>query len=197
MPTTKTYLDNLKTQLKEASAAKRAAYESALARATTATFDPVTGKATYKTDEQGKPMYGTLDVRYMNRKRGAEVAGEQSGTLRSGQHARNLADELALYRGNIAEAGAAKEEGITQTDLDEAQKIAEYTATYGQPKTSTSSSSNRGNNNQRQQSNSGLGNTPPFPQQGQTQQQRDATGYGSRAGNTGYSQRARANLRLR
>lgn len=130
MPASVNYLTQLKNQLVASSNAKRAAYDAALQRATTATFDDK-GRATYKKDEAANPMYGTLDVQYMNQKRGIETAGEASGTLRSGQQARNLAEAFANYRQATAAAQEAATSGKNQTSLDQALQAAEYEAMYG------------------------------------------------------------------
>lgn len=133
MPATIDYLANLKTQLETASQNKRQALQNQYDRATGAQFNKDTGALTYRTDASGNPLYGTLDVDYMEQQRGINTQAEGAGMLRSGQRARNLATSEAGYRatvGGLAESLAAGQTGI---DDDQALRIAEYEAMYGSP----------------------------------------------------------------
>lgn len=144
MPASVNYLTQLKNQLAASANAKRAAYDAALQRATTATFDDK-GRATYKKDEAGNPIYGSLDVQYKNQKRNIETAGEASGTLRSGQQARNLAESFANYRQAITSAQEAATTGKNQTSLDQALQAAEYEAMYGAMPSATAGGKSKSN----------------------------------------------------
>lgn len=130
MPTTQTYLEQLITNSNTAAAAKKAALDQAYERMTTATFDD-SGQISYKKDDQGNPLYGSLDVDYMNRTRQAGAGAESSGMLRSGQYARSLAEGQAAYRSSILGAKSQTESQKTQIDQETAQKQAEYKAMYG------------------------------------------------------------------
>lgn len=136
MPATVDYFTNLKTQLETASRNKRQALQNQYDRATGAQFNKDTGALTYRTDASGNPLYGTLDVDYMEQQRGINTQAEGAGMLRSGQRARNLATSEAGYRatvGGLAESLAA---GQTAIDDDQALQLAEYSALYGSPKSS-------------------------------------------------------------
>lgn len=133
MPATNDYFTNLKTQLETASINKRQALQNQYDRATGAQFNKDTGALTYRTDASGNPLYGTLDVEYMEQQRGINTQSEGAGMLRSGQRARNLATSEAGYRatvGGLAESLAA---GQTAIDDDQAVQLAEYEAMYGSP----------------------------------------------------------------
>jgi hypothetical protein len=134
MPATVDYNTQLRNQLKTASENKRIALQNQYDRATGAQFNKDTGALTYRTDASGNPLYGTLDVDYMEQQRGINTQAEGAGMLRSGQRARNLATSEAGYRatvGGLAESLAA---GKTAISDEEALKLAEYDALYGSPK---------------------------------------------------------------
>jgi hypothetical protein len=130
MPTTQTYYDQLIANSNAAATAKKDALDKALERMTTATFDDQ-GNVSYKKDAQGNPLYGSMDVDYMQKKREAGAGAESSGMLRSGQYARTLAEGQAAYRSGIIGARESTTSQKTQVDLDTAQKQAEYKALYG------------------------------------------------------------------
>lgn len=130
MPTTQTYYDQLITNSNAAATAKKDALDKAYERMTTATFDDQ-GNVSYKKDAQGNPLYGSMDVDYMQQKRQAGAGAESSGMLRSGQYARTLAEGQAAYRSGVIGAKESTTAQKTQVDLDTAQKQAEYKALYG------------------------------------------------------------------
>lgn len=130
MPTTQTYLEQLILNSNAAATAKKAALDQAMERMSTATFDEE-GKTTYKTDDKGNPMYGSMDVDYLNRVRQTGAGAESSGMLRSGQYARSLAEGQAAYRSGVLGAKSQTTAEKTAVDQELAQKQAEYKATYG------------------------------------------------------------------
>jgi hypothetical protein len=130
MPTTQTYYDQLIINSNAAATAKKDALDKAYERMTTATFDDQ-GNVSYKKDAQGNPLYGSMDVDYMQKKREAGAGAESSGMLRSGQYARTLAEGQAAYRSGVLGAKESTTSQKTQVDLDTAQKQAEYKALYG------------------------------------------------------------------
>jgi hypothetical protein len=132
------YYDQLRLQLTEAATAKKAALDAAYDRATTATFD-ASGNATYKKDASGNNIYGTRDVQYMEQKRNTATGAESSGTLRSGQNLRNVVNDEAAYRADIATAAGNLTAQKDTIDTETATKAAEYKAMYGDGKGSTGS----------------------------------------------------------
>lgn len=136
MPATVDYFTNLKTQLETASRNKRQALQNQYDRATGAQFNKDTGALTYRTDASGNPLYGTLDVDYMEQQRGINTQAEGAGMLQSGQRARNLATSEAGYRATIGGLAESLAAGQTAIDDDQALQLAEYSALYGSPKSS-------------------------------------------------------------
>jgi hypothetical protein len=130
MPTTQTYYDQLIINSNAAAAAKKTALDQAYERMTTATFDD-SGQISYKKDDKGNPLYGSIDVDYMNRTRQTGAGAESSGMLRSGQYTRSLAEGQAAYRSSVLGAKSETEAQKTQVDQETAQKQAEYKAMYG------------------------------------------------------------------
>ena len=135
MPSTTDYYNTLKTQLETQAANKRAALDLAYERATTVQFD-AQGNMTRKKDTAGKEKGpGTLDVQYAEQQRQMSGGAENSGMLKSGQFARDLATTQAGYR-NAVVAGAAETEAAKTAISDEtASELAKYQATYGTPAT--------------------------------------------------------------
>jgi hypothetical protein len=138
MPATVDYNTELKNQLRTSSENKRIALQNQFDRATGAQFNKDTGALTYRTDASGNPLYGTLDVDYMEQQRGINTQAEGAGMLRSGQRARNLATSEAGYRSTIGGLAESLAAGKTAISDDEALRIAEYDALYGSPKSSGS-----------------------------------------------------------
>lgn len=141
MPTSQSYLDTLIANSTAAANAKKQALDTALERATTATFDEG-GKPSYKKDDKGQTLYGTIDVDYLNRVRGLGAGAESSNMLRSGQYQRALAEGQAAYRAAVL--GATEQTTTQKTNIsnDLATEQAKYKAEYGtMPGTSSSSSS--------------------------------------------------------
>ena len=162
MPATVDYNTQLRNQLKTASENKRIALQNQYDRATGAQFNKDTGALTYRTDASGNPLYGTLDVDYMEQQRGINTQAEGAGMLRSGQRARNLATSEAGYRatvGGLAESLAA---GKTAISDEEALKLAEYDALYGSPKSGGGGGGGAGGSTSSTPS-SGLPPVPPVP----------------------------------
>lgn len=138
MPATLSYKDQLNLSLQTAADNKKKALDQALQRATGAIFDPSTGQLSYRTDPSGNPLYGTIDVDYMEQQRGINAQSEGAGMLRSGQRARNLAMSEAAYRSTVT--GLAEDIAAQKTALDDERitQQAENEAKYGkQPKAST------------------------------------------------------------
>ena len=153
------YYEQLKTQLTESAAAKKAALDAAYDRATTAMFD-ASGNASYKKDASGNNVYGTRDVQYLEQKRNIGTGAEASGTLRSGQNQRNLINNEAAYRSDIGTMGANLATQKNTIDTETATKSAEYQAMYGDGKGSTGSGSSSSS-----VSSSGLGSSTAAPKQ--------------------------------
>jgi hypothetical protein len=130
MPTTQTYYDQLILNSNAAAAAKKTALDQAYERMTTATVDD-SGQISYKKDDKGNPLYGSLDIDYMNRARQTSAGAESSGMLKSGQYTRSLAEGQAAYRSGIIGAKSQTEAQKTLVDQETAQKQAEYKAMYG------------------------------------------------------------------
>lgn len=130
MPTTQTYLEQLIANSNAAATAKKAALDQAYERMTTATFDE-SGNPTYKKDEKGNTLYGSMDVDYLNKVRQTGAGAESAGMLRSGQYARSLAEGQAAYRAGVIGAQSQTTAEKTAIDQETAQKQAEYKATYG------------------------------------------------------------------
>ena len=131
------YYNQLKAQLDADALAKKTAIDSRLAAYTQAMFD-ASGNVTYK--EPGK--LGTRDVQYDTSTRNIKASGESSGTLRSGQQARNLATNMASYKADIlgASGQAATDKGAI--DTASATELAKYQATYDTGSTAPSGASN-------------------------------------------------------
>jgi hypothetical protein len=89
-------------------------------------FD-ASGNVSYK--EPGK--LGTRDVQYDTSTRNIKASGESSGTLRSGQQARNLATNLASYKADIVGASGEAAADKSAIDTTSATELAKYQATYG------------------------------------------------------------------
>lgn len=166
MPATNDYFTNLKTQLETASINKRQALQNQYDRATGAQFNKDTGALTYRTDASGNPLYGTLDVDYMEQQRGINTQSEGAGMLRSGQRARNLATSEAGYRATIGGLAESLAAGQTAIDDEQAVQLAEYEAMYGSPSSGGSGGGGGGGSSTRTPSGStGLPpiTTPPPP----------------------------------
>lgn len=146
MPTTQTYYDQLILNSNAAAAAKKTALDQAYERMTTATFDD-SGQISYKKDDKGNPLYGSMDVDYMNRARETGAGAESSGMLKSGQYTRSLAEGQAAYRSSVLGAKSETEAQKTQIDQELAQKQAEYKAMYGTVGGSSGGGSSGGGNN--------------------------------------------------
>lgn len=140
MPSTTNYFQNLKLQTEAAATAKKAALDAALQMATQAKVDPTTGKISYDTDESGAPKLGSMDVAYKERQRLTGAGAESSGTLRSGQLARQKLNEESAYRSNIMGLKADTAAQKTSIDTGTASKIAEYEALYGKTGVNNASS---------------------------------------------------------
>jgi hypothetical protein len=146
MPVSNDYYTILKQALQASAAAKKAAYEAALNRVTTAKFDAQGNVIGYqKFDAKGKPVAGEgapglLDVSYQENKRGIETSGEASGTLRSGQQTRSLAENMAEYKRGITGAREEMLQGLQQLNLDTSQQLAELGLKYKRPTSSGRSS---------------------------------------------------------
>ena len=142
MGTTQSYYEQLKEKAEAAALAKKAALDAAYQRMTTATFDDK-GTPTYKTDASGNPMYGTLDVDYLEKKRGMGAGAESAGMMRSGQYARGLAEGQAAYRSAVIGGKEKKTSEQTAIDNELALENAKNQAMYGDNKTSSGSSRDR------------------------------------------------------
>jgi hypothetical protein len=153
------YYDQLKLQLTEAATAKKAALDAAYDRATTATFD-ASGNASYKKDASGNNIYGTRDVQYLEQKRKTATGAESSGTLRSGQNLRNVVNDEAAYRADIATAAGNLTAQKDIIDTETATKAAEYKAMYGDGKGSTGSGAGARSGSS---GNTGLGSSTAAP----------------------------------
>lgn len=141
MPATTDYLATLKEQLSLASQQKKEALQRQYDRATAAMFDANTGALSYRTDDSGRPLYGTLDVDYQEQQRGINTRAEGAGMLRSGQRARDLATSEAAYRTAVTGLAEDLTAGKSQIDTEELMQRAEYEAMYGKPASSKKSSS--------------------------------------------------------
>jgi hypothetical protein len=126
------YYNQLKAQLDADAIAKKTAIDSRLAAYTQAMFD-ASGNVSYK--EPGK--LGTRDVQYDTSTRNIKASGESSGTLRSGQQARNLATNLASYKADIVGASGEAAADKSAIDTTSATELAKYQATYGTGSTAT------------------------------------------------------------
>jgi hypothetical protein len=129
MATTTDYFTQLKTQLDASAAAKKAALDAAMLRATTANVDS-SGNITYNKDAAGNELYGSLDVGYKEGQRNLKAGAEGSGMLRSGQLKRSELTNEASYRANVLgvkEKTAAEKTDVTNTA---ATQLAEYQAMY-------------------------------------------------------------------
>ena len=120
------YYNQLKAQLDADALAKKTAIDSRLAAYTQAMFDD-SGNVSYK--EPGK--LGTRDVKYDTDTRNIKASGESSGTLRSGQQARNLATNLASYKADVVGATGQATADKGAIDTASATELAKYQATYG------------------------------------------------------------------
>lgn len=130
MPTTQSYYDTLVAQADAAATAKKDALQAAYERLTRATVDDK-GNITYAKDTSGNPLYGTMDVDYMAKRRMASAGAEASGMMRSGQYARTLAEGQAAYRAGILGSLGETTGQKTQVDKDLALEKAKYQAMYG------------------------------------------------------------------
>jgi hypothetical protein len=162
MPATVDYNTQLRNQLKTASENKRIALQNQYDRATGAQFNKDTGALTYRTDASGNPLYGTLDVDYMEQQRGINTQAEGAGMLRSGQRARNLATSEAGYRATIGGLAESLAAGKTAISDEEALKLAEYDALYGSTKSGGGGGGGAGGSTSLTPS-SGLPPVPPVP----------------------------------
>ena len=141
MPSTTNYFQNLKLQTQAAATAKKAALDAALQMATQAKVDKDTGVISYESDASGSPKLGTLDVGYKEQQRQTKAGAESSGTLRSGQLARQQLNQESDYRSKIMGLAADTAAQKTGIDTETASKIAEYQALYKNAGPSTASSS--------------------------------------------------------
>ena len=133
MPVTTDYLDTLKIQLEAAATNKKAALDAAYERATNVQFDKDGKMSVRKTPAGNEAGPGTLDVQYAEQQRNIGVSNEASGTLKSGQFARDLATSQAGYRSTVAGLNAERIAGQTAADTDAASELAKYKAMYGTP----------------------------------------------------------------
>lgn len=131
MPVTTDYLDTLKIQLEAAATNKKAALDAAYERATNVVFDKDGKMSTRKTPAGNDAAPGTLDVQYAEQQRNIGVSNEASGTLKSGQFARDLATSQAGYRSTVAGLNADRISGQTAADTEAATELAKYKAMYG------------------------------------------------------------------
>lgn len=159
MPSTTNYFTNLKTQAESAALAKKQALDAAYTMATGANVNKDTGEITYATDASGNKKLGSLDVAYEEQKRQTAAGGESSGTLRSGQLARQKLNEESDYRSKILGLATDTAAQKSQIDLDTSTKIAEYQALYGGAGTSASSPTTKTNTNSQKKIKSAI--TPP------------------------------------
>ena len=120
------YYDQLKQNLSADAAAKKAAYDAIFDAYTQAQFD-ASGNVSYKTP--GK--LGTRDVQYDTETRNIRASGESSGTLRSGQQARNLANSLAGYKADILGKQGQINTEKAAVDTATTTELAKYQAMYG------------------------------------------------------------------
>lgn len=137
MATTLSYYDELKTKYDADAAAKKAALDATMARASTAQFDESGKLIGY-----GDKGPGTLDVQQMEGERRLAGMAEGAGMLQSGQYARDLATSQAQYRGQIIgmrEQTAADKAAI---ESEQATNIAEAKAKYGEDTAGGGSSTN-------------------------------------------------------
>lgn len=126
MPLSNTYYEALKTQLDTAASSKKAAYDAALLRMTSATFDTEGRLTGYANNAPG-----SLDIAQMEKTRNIKTGSEQSGMLRSGQYARELATSQAEYRKAITDLAAENEANKGAVDTETATELAKYKAMYG------------------------------------------------------------------
>lgn len=133
MPVTTDYLATLKIQLEAAATNKKAALDAAYERATNVVFDKDGKMSTRKTPAGNDAGPGTLDVQYAEQQRNIGVSNEASGTLKSGQFARDLATSQAGYRSTVAGLNADRISGQTAADTEAATELAKYKAMYGEP----------------------------------------------------------------
>jgi hypothetical protein len=120
------YYDQLKQNLTADATAKKAAYDAIYDAYTQAQFDDA-GNVSYK--EPGK--LGTRDVQYDTETRNIRASGESSGTLRSGQQARNLANSLAGYKADILGKRGQINTEKAAVDTATTTELAKYQAMYG------------------------------------------------------------------
>lgn len=120
------YFEQLKTNLKADADAKKLAMDAIYDAYTQAQFDQ-SGNVSYKSP--GK--LGTRDVQYDTEKRNIGASGEATGTLRSGQQARNLATSMASYKADVLGKAGQLAADKSAVDTATATKIAEYQAMYG------------------------------------------------------------------
>lgn len=125
MPLSSAYYDELKTKAEEAANAKKAAYDAALQLATTVQFDELGNIKGY-----GSTGMGAEDVKFLEQKRLGAGAAESRGMLRSGQYARDLANQLAEYKSRVTGLRAETAAKKTGVESDLATQLAEYKATY-------------------------------------------------------------------
>ena len=126
MPLSNDYYENLKTTLETAASSKRDAIDAARLRASSAEFDSSGNVTGYKGNAPG-----SLDVQQQQQTRNLGIQNESSGTLRSGQYARELAGSQAAYRAQIADIDAQATAEKTQITNDTMAELAKYKAMYG------------------------------------------------------------------
>jgi hypothetical protein len=131
MPATTDYLATLKIQLDAAAANKKLALDAAYERATNVVFDKDGKMSTRKTPAGNEAGPGTLDVQYAEQQRNIGTSNEASGTLKSGQYARDLATSQSGYRSTLAGINADRISGQSAIDTDAAAEFAKYKAMYG------------------------------------------------------------------
>lgn len=131
------YFEQLKQNLTADATAKKAAYDAVYDAYTQAQFDS-SGNLAYKTP--GK--LGTRDIQYDTQKRTTATGGESSGMLRSGQQAREMAENLAAYKADVLGASGQLAADKAAVDTGLSTSIAEAQAKYGTvPAASTPSTS--------------------------------------------------------
>lgn len=161
MPVSQTYYDYLVKQTEDAAKAKKEAYDNALAAYSTAVFNAdgsatndENGNMTYKKDAKGNNLYGSADAKYLENVRQTKGSAEGAGMLRSGQTARSLASQQALYRADLMGQYAATQQQKTAVDSGLATDLAKLEAEYkpvgsgsGSKPSNTSNASKPGTNN--------------------------------------------------
>jgi hypothetical protein len=126
MPLSNEYYDNLKLTLETAANSKRDAIDAARLRASSAEFDSSGNVTGYKNNTPG-----SLDVQQQQQTRNLGIQNESSGTLRSGQYARELAGSQAAYRTQITDIDAQATAEKTQITNETMAELAKYKAMYG------------------------------------------------------------------